>query len=70
MDTLSNDLRKLRHENADVAIILDAYKNIEKVYLESLRAMGILSIPIASTENSGEITLTFDQAPPTVNLEG
>ena len=40
MNGLTNELRRLREDDQDVALILDVFREIERVYRDTLEAMG------------------------------
>lgn len=59
MENHSKGTEEILAENRDVALIIDIFKEIERVYLESLEAMGIENRQMPSVKNSSEITISF-----------
>jgi hypothetical protein len=59
MENHSKGTEEILAENPDVALIIDIFKEIERVYLESLEAMGIENRQMPSVKNSSEITISF-----------
>lgn len=56
--TTSDELFRLREENEDVALIFDTFTAIDRIYQESLRAMGFVSKERPLTQSSDSITLS------------
>lgn len=69
MDNLTNELLKLREESAEVAYILDVYKEIDSIYRESLAVMGRTSKPSQSAASSAEVSISFEYTPIKFNFE-
>jgi len=59
MENHSKGLEEIFANNPDVGLIIDIFKEIEHVYLESLEAMGIENRQIPSVKNSSEISISF-----------
>lgn len=59
MDSLTNELRQLREEEPDVALVFDVFGEIERVYREALEAMGLTSKHTPEVMNSAEVTISF-----------
>ena len=59
MPELNNQLQSLRNSDADVASILDAYDEIERVYNAALGAMGLESSTCDVVKNSADVTISF-----------
>lgn len=59
MPELNNQLQSLRNSDADVASILDAYDEIERVYNAALGAMGLESSKCDVVKNSADVTISF-----------
>lgn len=59
MPDLTEELREIREQDPAIADVLDFYDEVEKVYQETLRAMGILDNPHCSIGNSSNVTLSF-----------
>ncbi|MFA4925195.1 MAG: hypothetical protein WC524_00895 [Candidatus Aminicenantales bacterium] len=59
MENHSKGTEEIFAENPDVALIIDIFKEIERVYLESLEAMGIENRQMPSVKNSSETTISF-----------
>ena len=58
MTELSNQLQALRLADADVASIMDAYDEIDRVYNAALVAMGVRAENTEAVVNSADITLS------------
>lgn len=65
MSALPEELSRLRQSNPDVALILDTYANIERVYTASLQAMGVNSGTVGQVRNSADVIVTFAPTPST-----
>ena len=63
MNNTTKELHRLREENPDVALILDVFVEIERVYREALEAMGITSKHTPEVRNSAEVTISFRPTP-------
>lgn len=63
MDIVANELRSLRDSNPDLALVLDTFEEIERVYQETLEAMGSVGRNIPKVTNSAEVTLSFQPSP-------
>lgn len=59
MDRLTNELDRLREEDPNVAHVLDVYSEIERVYRDTLEAMGVTRKHAPEVMNSAEVTLSF-----------
>jgi len=59
MENHSKGMMEIFADNVDIALIIDIFKEIERVYLESLEAMGIENRQMPSVKNSSEITISF-----------
>ena len=59
MDRLANELGRLREEEPDVAYVLDVFGEIERVYSDTLEAMGVTRKHVPEVKNSAEVTLSF-----------
>lgn len=59
MTEISNQLQSLRQTDEDVARILDAYDEIERVYNAALAAMGLESSTCDVVKNSADVTISF-----------
>lgn len=59
LDNLNAELRRLRDNNQDVATMLDAYKEAERVYREALEAMGLSTRHMPTVRNVAEVTVSF-----------
>lgn len=66
MGMLPEELRKLRASNPDVALILDAFAQLDAVYRESLKAMGVTPERSLQVANSADVTVSFDPSAPGV----
>jgi hypothetical protein len=63
MDRLTNELYRLREEEPDVAHVLDVFGEIERVYRDTLEAMGVTRKHVPEVRNSAEVTLSFNLTP-------
>lgn len=59
MTSLSNELRILRDTDPDVALVLEAFEDIERVYRASLIAMGQSNEVSLGAGDAADITLSF-----------
>lgn len=59
MNSLTNELRRLREDDSDVALALDVFGEIERVYRDTLEAMGVISKHTPEVRNSAEVTISF-----------
>ena len=59
MTGLSDEIRTLRETDPDVALVLNTYDEIERVYHEALKAMGLTNEISMGVENSAEVTISF-----------
>lgn len=58
MNNLPAELQKLRESNRDVELVLDAYGELERVYLDALEAMGVSDRLDTDTMNTAEATFS------------
>ena len=63
MNIVTSELRSLRENNPDLALILDTFEEIERVYQGTLEAMGSVTKNIPKVMNSAEVTLSFQPSP-------
>lgn len=63
MNSLTNELRRLREDDPDVALVLDVFGEIERVYRDALEAMGVTSKHTPEVMNSAEVTISFYPTP-------
>ena len=63
MNTLTDELSRLRKDDPDVATVLDAFAEIERIYHETLEAMGATTKHTPGIVNSAEVTLSFRPGP-------
>jgi hypothetical protein len=59
MSRLTDELYQLRQNDPDVALVLDAYEEIDRVYAEIIEAMGGRSKPATEIMNSANVTISF-----------
>ena len=59
MNSLTDELRRLREQEPDVALILDTFEEIERVYRDTLEAMGVTGKHTLEAKNSAEVTISF-----------
>jgi len=65
----ANILERLKEQNPDVALILDAYDAIEQVYNAGLRAMGVGGRPATQTGDSAQFRYSIEPSSPTIKIE-
>lgn len=63
MDGLTNELGRLREDDPDVALVCDVFAEIERVYRDTLEAMGASSKHMPEVGNSAEVTISFRPTP-------
>ena len=59
MDNMESKLRQLRDSDPDLALILDTFEEISRVYRETLRAMGATSEQAPEVMNSSQMMASF-----------
>lgn len=67
MSDLSIELQRLREQDNDLALIIDAFAVIDDIYRASLRAMGQAADPIPAVKNSAEVTLSVNASTSTAS---
>lgn len=60
MAEINKQLQSLRQSDTDVALILDVYEEIERVYKGALEAMGAASSTSGGVRNSADVTISFE----------
>lgn len=65
MMELTEELRQLRDANPDVATVLDAYMEIDRIYKEILEATGQTGKPKLVVSSSADITVSLKDIPST-----
>lgn len=68
METITKKLNQLREADPEVALIMDYYWELEKIYKEALEAMGYQNIPLSEVGNSAEFTIVFNPSQTLSNL--
>lgn len=63
MNNLTKELHQLSENEPDVALILDIYGEIERVYHDALEAMGATRTLTSEVRNSAEVTISFHPTP-------
>lgn len=63
MNNLTNELLRLRKNDADIALVLGSFEEIEHIYWDALEAMGVVSKPIPEVRNSAEVNISFHSSP-------
>lgn len=58
MPDLTKELSEIREQDPAVADVLDFYDDVEKVYQETLRAMGVVDDPYCTIGNSSNVTVS------------
>ncbi len=64
---LSKELRQLHEQDSDVRDILDTFGELERVYYDTLEAMGVMSQHTPQVMNSADVTLSFHPAIPSAH---
>lgn len=59
MDNLTKELRQLAEDEPDVALILEIYGEIDRVYRDALEAMRSTNNPTPEARNSAQMTISF-----------
>ena len=59
MKGITNELRQLRDNDPDLALVLDVFGEIERVYCDTLEAMGVTQEHVPEIRNSAEVTISF-----------
>ena len=62
---MTDALLRLREGSPEIAQILDLYEETERIYHDSLRAMGRMPTPMFESRNSAEVTVSL---PPSQSL--
>lgn len=60
MTEINKKLQSLRQSDTDVALILDVYEEVERVYKGALEAMGAGSATADGVRNSADVTISFE----------
>lgn len=63
MNSLTNELLQLRKNDPDIALVIDAFREIEHIYREALEAMGVSTKHTTEVRNSAEVTISFHPTP-------
>jgi hypothetical protein len=56
---LTNELERIRESDSDIDLLLSEFEEIERIYHESLEAMGLLRKHIPEVENSSRVTISI-----------
>ncbi len=67
MAILTRELEQLRHENPDVATMMDIIEEIEDFYQEKLKWSGDVQTPVIEVTNSADMNVIFDRGSLTSN---
>ena len=59
MSTLTDEIRRLRQDEPDVALILDTYEEAENIYREALGAMGVVGERMSMARDSSDVVVSF-----------
>lgn len=59
MNCLTEELRKLKDEDADIALVIDTFAELQRAYSDTLTAMGVLEEPEFAVRNSADMTISF-----------
>jgi outer membrane protein assembly factor BamA len=59
MTSLIEQLQLLRQDDVDVASVLDAFEEVDRVYQSALEAMGVVNPKTEVVMNSATVTITF-----------
>lgn len=63
MAKIPEPLRQIYKQNPDVSLIMDKFFEIDKVYQQTLEAMGVSNKPSIQVRNSADITASFKKTP-------
>ncbi|MEK6410258.1 MAG: hypothetical protein AABN34_25315 [Acidobacteriota bacterium] len=61
MSDLREELMEIRKQDPAAADVLDFYDDVEKVYQETLRAMGVVEDPYCMIGNSSSVTVSVQE---------
>lgn len=59
MASLTDKLRELHNEDPDVARVVDAFEEIDRIYQAALRAMGMGDKPVSFVGSTAEMSVSF-----------
>ncbi len=59
MQTHPGDLTQLRQTDPAVALIMDTFENIDRVYRQSLKAMGMAQASVPEVRNSADVSVSL-----------
>jgi len=59
MPTRTTDLNQLRQADPAVALVMDTFESIDRVYRESLKAMGITQESVPEVRNSADVAVSL-----------
>lgn len=59
MTEINKQLQSLRQSDTDVALILDVYEEVERVYKGALEAMGAKASTGDGVKNSADVIISF-----------
>lgn len=59
MSFITDEIEKLRSNEPEVARILDVFGEIDRVYSDVLKAMGVPGTPISEVSNSAKVVVSF-----------
>ncbi len=65
MDNLTDELRRLREDDSELALVLDGYAETRQAYREALEARRIPDRRLPRSSNSAKVTVS---AQPTLSL--
>jgi len=68
MIVLADELRQIYDTEPEIALMLDTFNEIERVYQEALVAMGVVSTCTSEVKNSAEVVISFRQKASTSGL--
>lgn len=63
MSELTEELRRLRENDPDIALILDKFGEINRVYCGSLEAMGSVRKHVSTVRSSADVTYSINPMP-------
>lgn len=67
MGSIAEELRRLREEDPDVALVLDTFREIDLVYRCALESMGGIYKYKPEVKNSAEVTISSSFTPSSIN---
>jgi hypothetical protein len=64
---ITDELGRLREQDKDFALILDTFREIDRIHRQALKAMGRTSEAVSDVRSSAEVRLFAETAVSTTN---